>query len=102
MFQSYLRQSLMPPSLLGNLKSGVSRLPLDCDQYGGGLLLFLREYISAKHLSSESTPIEGIHIELNFPKKNWLLCCIYYPNRNIMTNHLDVLKKSLNLYSLLN
>ena len=53
----------------------------------------------AKHLSSESTPIEGIYVELKFRKKNWLLCCTYNPNRNIITNHLDVLKRSLEPYS---
>ena len=50
-------------------------------------------------MSSESTPIEGIYVELNFRKKNWLLCCTYNPNRNIITNHLDALKRSLDPYS---
>ena len=27
----------------------------DCDQYGGGLLVFVREDIPVKHLSSQST-----------------------------------------------
>ena len=36
----------------------------DRGQYRGGLLVFVREDIPAKHLSSESTPIEGIYIEL--------------------------------------
>ena len=71
----------------------------DRDQYGGGLLVFVREDIPAKHLSSENTPIEGIYVELNFRKKNWLLCCTYNPNRNIITNHLDALKRSLDPYS---
>ena len=55
--------------------------------------------IPAKHLSSENTPIEGIYVELNFRKKNQLLCCTYNPNRNIITNHLDDLKRSLDPYS---
>ena len=71
----------------------------DRDQYGGGLLVFVREDTPAKHLSSESTPIEGINVELNFCKKNWLLCCTYNPNRNIIKNHLDALKRSLDPYS---
>ena len=50
-------------------------------------------------MSSESTPIEGIYVELNFCKKNWLLCCTYNPNRNIITNDLDALKRSLDPYS---
>ena len=49
----------------------------DRDQYVGGFLAFIKEDIPAKHLSSESTPIEGIYVELNFRKKNWLLCCTY-------------------------
>ena len=38
------------------------------------------------------------YVELNFRKKKWLLCCTYNPNRNI-SNHLDLLKRSLDLYS---
>ena len=68
-----------------------------CDQYGGGPLAFVREDIPAKHVSSESTPIEGIYIELNFPKKNWL-CCAYNPDKHI-TNHVDDLRRSLDSYS---
>ena len=76
----------MPPFLLSNLKSRVSRLPLgDTDQYGGVPLAFVREDIIAKHVSSESTPIESIYIGLNFPKKNWLLCCAYNPDKILQT-----------------
>ena len=67
------------------------------DQYGGGPFAFVREDIIAKHVSSESTPIEGIYIELNFPKKNWLYCA-YNPDKNI-TNHVDDLRRSLDSYS---
>ena len=57
------------------------------DQYGGGLLVFVREDIPTKHLSNESTIIKSIYTELNFRKKNWLLCSTYNINRNIITNH---------------
>ena len=50
-------------------------------------------------MSIESTPIEDIYVELNFRKKNWLLCCTYNPNRNIIANYLDALKRSLDPYS---
>ena len=55
----------------------------DRDQYGGGLLVFVRENVPAKHLSSEGTPIEGVYVELNFRKKNWLLCCTYNPTETL-------------------
>ena len=50
-------------------------------QYGGRLLVFVIDDIPAKHLSSESTPIEGIYIELNFRKKKWLLSSNYGPSK---------------------
>ena len=50
-------------------------------------------------MSSESTPIESIYVKLRFRKKNWLLCYTYNPRRNIITNHLDALKRSLDSYS---
>ena len=37
-------------------------------------------------------------IELNFRQKKWLLCCTYNPNRNNISNHLDLLRRSLDLY----
>ena len=56
----------------------------DCDKYGGGLLIFVRKDTPAKYLSSESTPTKGIYVELNFLKKNWLLCYTYNLSRNII------------------
>ena len=37
-------------------------------------------------------------IELNFRKK-WLLCCTHNPNRNNISSHLHLLRRSLHLYS---
>ena len=61
MFWSYLRQSLMPPSLIGQFKTlGFSTLFWrDPDQYVGELFVFVRDDISAKHLPSESSPRSG-------------------------------------------
>ena len=70
----------------------------DRDQYGGGLLVFVREDIPAKNLSSESTPVEGIYVELNFRKKTG--CCVVLTiQTNIITNHVDALKRGLDPYS---
>ena len=38
---------------------------------------------------------EGIFVELNFRKKKILLCCSYKPHRNLISNHLNILKKLL-------
>ena len=46
---------------------------LDRDQNGGGIMVFVREDITAKFLCFEDKPIEALFIELNFRKKKWLL-----------------------------
>ena len=43
-----------------------TRFRRDRNQYGGGLIVFVREDIPANDLSSEITPIEGLYIKLNF------------------------------------
>ena len=62
-------------------------------------MVFVREDIPVKFLSSEEKPIEAFFFELNFLKKKWLLCCSYNPNKSNISRHLDTLRKSLDLYS---
>ena len=45
---------------------------LDRNQNGGGILIFVREEIPVKFLSSKEKPIEAFFFELNFHKKNSL------------------------------
>ena len=67
---------------------------LDRNQFGGGIMIFVREDIPSLNKS-----IESLFIELNFRKKKWLLCCTYNPNRKNISSHLDLLRRSLDLYS---
>ena len=46
---------------------------------GGGILVYVKENISAKILNILET-IEGIFIELNLKCNKWLLFCTYNPN----------------------
>ena len=71
---------------------------LDRNQFGGGIMVFVKEDMPS-HVLSLNKSIDSLFIELNFRKKKWLLCCIYNPNRNNISNHLDLLRKSLDLYS---
>ena len=77
----------------------ASPFRLDRNQNGGGIIVFVREDIPVKYLSSENKPIEAFFFELNFRKRKWLVCCSYNPNRNNIFNHLEALRKSLDLYS---
>ena len=71
---------------------------LDRDQNGGGIMVFVLEDITAKFLSFEDKAIEALFIELNFREKKWLLSCPCNPNKNNISNHLQRLRNSLNLY----
>ena len=62
-------------------------------------MVFVRRDITAKFLSFEDKLIEALFIELNFRKNKWLLSCSYNPNKNNISNHLQRLRNSLDLYS---
>ena len=79
----------------------ASPFRLDRDENGGGIMVFVREDIPVKFLSSENKPIEAFFFELNFHKKKWLVCCSYNPNKNNISSHLEALRRSLDIYSAL-
>ena len=72
--------------------------PLDRNENGGGILLYVREDIPFKLLSFSSN-IEGFFVEINLSnKKKWLLSCSYNPKRSQISNHLSKLSKDINIY----
>ena len=71
----------------------------DRNEHGGGIMVFVREDISSKLISDETLCIEEMFIELNFRKKKWLLCCSYNPNKNTISDNLEILRRNLDLYS---
>ena len=62
-------------------------------------MVFVREDFSSKLISDETLCIEGMFIELNLTKKNCLLCFPYNPNKNTIFDHLEILRRNLDLYS---
>ena len=75
----------------------ASPFGLDQNQNGGGILVFVREDIPVKFLSSEEKLIEVFFLNLIFIKR--LSCCSYNPNKSNISRHLDILRNSLDLYS---
>ena len=73
----------------------ASPFRLDRNQNSSGILVFVRDYIPVKLLSSEEKPIEAFLFELTLHKKKWLVCCSYKPNKSNTSRHLDTLRKSL-------
>ena len=56
---------------------------LDRTSHGVGILLYIREDIPSNMLKFEQlqSNFEGFFDEIILRKKNWLLSCLYYPNR---------------------
>ena len=54
---------------------------VDRNANGAGIILFVWEDIPTKLLSVENSPTEAFFIEINLPKKKWLLSCFYNPNK---------------------
>ena len=69
---------------------------MDCNNHGGGLLLYVRDKIPAKLLNCDITPdIEYIPVEINLLRKKWLVYGTYNPHRGLISNHMLVHRKSL-------
>ena len=61
---------------------------------GGGLLLYIREDIQSKLLSSKSKcNIETLSVAVNLRKRKWFLNCSYNPHQNLISNHLECLNR---------
>ena len=71
---------------------------IDRNVNGGGFLFYVREDIPAKLLSVETLPTEFFYNETNLRGKKWLVFCSYKPHRNNISNHLQTISKSLDLY----
>lgn len=61
-------------------------------------MVFLRDDIPVKFLSSGDKPINAFFFEFSF-KKKWLVCCSYNSNNNNISRQLETLRKRLDLYS---
>ena len=57
----------------------------------GGIMLYIRNDIPAKVVSTDNWSIESFYVELNFRKKKWLLICSYKPKHSSIESHLDSL-----------
>ena len=72
---------------------------LDRNRNGGGIMLFIRNDISAKAVSTNCRPIETYYAELNFRKKKRLLNCSYNPKHSSIESNLDSLSKNIDSLS---
>ena len=72
---------------------------IDRNIHGGGILFYVREDNPVKPLSIEPLPTECFFVEINLRKRKWLVCCSYSPHKDNISNHLQSIRKKLDLYS---
>ena len=72
---------------------------LDRNEHGVGILVYVREDIPSKLIPMQNSSIEGLFIELNLRSKKWLSACSYNPHRSLISEHLSITGKNLDLFS---
>ena len=74
---------------------------LDRTGNGGGIILYVKEYIPCRMLNKFTfeTEVDAFAIEINLCKVKWLLVCSYKPNFCNLPVHLNALDKALEFYS---
>ena len=71
---------------------------LDRNDKGGGIILYIREDIQSRLVSTESSQVEGFFAEINLRnKKKSLACCYYNPKKDLIPQHLHALSKSIDV-----
>ena len=52
---------------------------------GDGVILYIREDIPSRVVSTESSQVGSLFVEINLRnKKKWLLCCSYNPKKDLI------------------
>ena len=73
---------------------------LDRNSKGDGILLYIREDILSRLLSSKyKIGIESISVEINLRKRKWFLNWSFNPNKNLVSNHLECLNCIMDEFS---
>ena len=69
-------------SVLVHLEGYATPCRFDRNENGGGILLYIREGITSKLLTTDLS-MEGFFVEIRLKKKKWLLCSSYSPKKNL-------------------
>ena len=81
-----------------NWTSGT-RIRVDRNVRGGGILLYVTKNIPSKLLSIQPIHSKCFFVELNLRERKWLMSCSYNPHKNNIFKHIKILSKNLDLYS---
>ena len=72
----------------------------DRTEYGGGVIIYIRDDIPCKELSHHTPLIdfEGIFLEINLKKSKWLIFGGYNPNKKYIKNFTEKMSRILDSY----
>ena len=73
----------------------------DRDQFGGGILIYIREDIPSKLLDGYKFPddIEGLFLEINLKNTKWRLFGSYHPPSQDDKFYFDKVSRAIDIYS---
>ena len=88
------------PSNQFTIEGYVASIRFDRSGSGGRILLYIREDIPARLLTTSLLKdLEGFFVELSLHKKKILMCCCSYnPAKSNMSYHLSIVGRSLDSY----
>ena len=74
---------------------------IDRNRNGGGVIIYVREYIPSKILEKHKLPrdVEGIVVELNLRKIKWLFFGTYHHSSQNDQYYFEALDKALDCYT---
>ena len=75
-------------------------IPLDRSSSSDRIILYIREGIPFKLLKSNCllANAETFLIDVKINKKKWLLCYSYNPHKVLIENHMNELRKAIDIY----
>ena len=62
-------------------------------------MLFVWEDIPAKLIAPKTPQVVGLYVEAKLRKRTWLISCSYNSNKSMISQHMEVLAKNMDLYS---
>ena len=81
------------------IKSFCEPFRIDRNIHRGGILFYVGVDIPVKLLPVETLPTEYLFFEINLLKRKWLVCCSCNPHKDNISNHLQLIRKKIDLYS---
>ena len=82
-----------------SIEGFTSPYRLNRNDFGGGLLAYVREDIPSKLIKTEVSNREVFFIEINLRNKKWIIGCSYNPHNAEISSHMNCMGKAIDSLS---